>query len=118
MIETGKLKIDFQRHLCWRGQEEVHLSPKEFDFLAFMMKHPDELLTHVKLLRTIWGLEYGRELEYLRTYVSMLRKKIEDDPAAELERLFRSEASGRHVILDLIDLTLANQDAINFLERC
>jgi two-component system KDP operon response regulator KdpE len=81
VLETGNLKIDCQRHLCWRGQEEVHFSPKEFDLLAFMMKHPDAVLTHVKLLRTIWGSEYGGELEYLRTYVSMLRKKIEDDPA-------------------------------------
>src|SRR6202035_844695 len=63
------------------GQEEVHLSPKEFDLLGFMMKHPDPVLPHVKLLRTIWGPEYGGELEYLRTYVRMLRKKIEDDPA-------------------------------------
>ena len=46
-----------------------------------MMKHPDAVLTHVNLLRTIWGPEYGGELEYLRTYVSMLRKKIETDPA-------------------------------------
>ena len=38
-------------------------------------------LTHVKLLRAVWGADYGNELEYLRTYVRMLRKKIEDDPA-------------------------------------
>jgi two-component system KDP operon response regulator KdpE len=81
VLETGNLKIDSQRHLCWRRQEEVHLSPKEFALLALMMKHPDAVLTHVKLLRTIWGPEYSGELEYLRTYMRMLRKKIEDDPA-------------------------------------
>jgi hypothetical protein len=43
--------------------------------------------------------------------------RMDSESIAELERLFRSEASGRHVILDLKDLTLANQDAINFLER-
>src|ERR1700694_4054614 len=74
VLETGNVKIDCQRHLCRRGQEEVHLSPKEFDLLAFMMKHPDAVLTHVKLLRTIWGPEYSDELEYLRTYMRMLRK--------------------------------------------
>jgi len=41
----------------------------------------NDQVTHVKLLRTIWGPEYGGELEYLRTYVRTLRKKIEDDPA-------------------------------------
>ena len=38
-------------------------------------------LTHVKLLRSVWGIEYGGELEYLRTYVHTLRKKIEKVPA-------------------------------------
>jgi two-component system KDP operon response regulator KdpE len=38
-------------------------------------------VTHVKLLRTVWGPEYGEELEYFKAYVKTLRKKIEDDPA-------------------------------------
>jgi two-component system KDP operon response regulator KdpE len=79
VLEIGHLKIDFERRLFWRKGEELHLSPKEFDLLAFMMKNAGFPLTHVKLLRSIWGPEYGGELEYLRSYVRMLRKKIEDD---------------------------------------
>ena len=81
VLQAGNLQIDFQRRLLWRGHEEVHLSPTEFDLLAFMMKNAGAPLTHVKLLRSIWGPEYGGELEYLRSYVRMLRKKIENDPA-------------------------------------
>lgn len=81
IFEAGILKLDVQRRQLWRGDEEIHLSPKEFELLAFMMKNAGAPLTHVKLLRTIWGLEYGGELEYLRSYVRMLRKKIEADPA-------------------------------------
>jgi len=81
VLHAGKLKIDLDRRLLWRSDEEVHLSPTEFDLLAFMMKNVGAPLTHVKLLRTIWGPEYGGELEYLRSYVRMLRRKIEDDPA-------------------------------------
>ena len=80
VLEIGNLEIDFERRLFWRDGEEVHLSPREFDLLAFMMKNCGFPLTHVKLLRSIWGPEYGGELEYLRSYVRMLRKKIEDDP--------------------------------------
>ncbi|HTF70459.1 MAG TPA: response regulator transcription factor, partial [Edaphobacter sp.] len=80
-IQAGELKIDLQQRLLWRGGKEIHLSPKEFEVLAFMMKNLGAPLTHVKLLRTIWGPEYGNELEYLRSYVRMLRKKIEKDPA-------------------------------------
>jgi two-component system KDP operon response regulator KdpE len=81
VLDAGHLKIDFQKRLLWRSEEEVHLSPTEFDLLAFMMKNAGAPLTHVRLLRTIWGPEYGNELEYLRAYVRMLRKKIENDPA-------------------------------------
>jgi two-component system KDP operon response regulator KdpE len=81
VLQTGNLKIDFRRRLLWRDEEEIHLSPKEFDLLAFMMKNSGAPLTHLKLLRSIWGPEYGGELEYLRSYVRMLRKKIEGDPA-------------------------------------
>ena len=80
-LVAGGLKLDLRQRMLWRGEEEVHLSPKEFDLLALMMKNSGAPLTHVKLLRTVWGPEYGGELEYLRSYIRMLRKKIEDDPA-------------------------------------
>jgi two-component system KDP operon response regulator KdpE len=81
VLEAGILKMDVGQRRLWRSEEEIHLSPKEFDLLGFMMKNAGAPLTHVKLLRSIWGPEYGGELEYLRTYVRMLRKKIEADPA-------------------------------------
>src|SRR5712691_3666674 len=81
ILQAGNLEMDLQRRLLRRGGEEIHLSPKEFDLMAFMMKNPGVPLTHSKLLRSIWGPEYGNELEYLRSYVRMLRKKIETDPA-------------------------------------
>ena len=81
MIHVGDLNLDLESHTLWHGNDEIHLSPKECDLLAFMMKNVDVLLTHVTLLRSVWGLEYGGELEYLCTYVCGLRKKIEKSPA-------------------------------------
>jgi DNA-binding winged helix-turn-helix (wHTH) protein len=81
VVQVGNLRLDLERHIFWRGDDEVHLSPKEFDLLALMMKNTDVLQPHVKLLRSVWGLEYGGEREYLRTIVFTLRKKIEKDPA-------------------------------------
>jgi two-component system KDP operon response regulator KdpE len=81
VLQAGNVKIDFVRRLLWKGEEQIHLSPIEFDLLAFMMKHAGAPLTHVKLLRSIWGPEYSNELEYLRVYISALRKKIESNPA-------------------------------------
>jgi two-component system KDP operon response regulator KdpE len=81
VLQAGDLEIDFDRRLLKRAGEEIHLTPTEFDLLALLMRNQDMPLTHTKLLRTIWGPEYGEELEYLRAYVRTLRKKIEDDPA-------------------------------------
>ena len=82
VLRAGNLELDLHERLLRRNGEEIHLSPKEFDLLAFMMKNAGAPLTHMKLLRTVWGVDYGNELEYLRSYVRMLRKKIEADPAA------------------------------------
>jgi two-component system KDP operon response regulator KdpE len=81
VLQAGFLTMDLHRRILWRSGTQVHLSPKEFDLLAFMMQNQGAPLTHVRLLRSVWGPEYGNELEYLRSYVRMLRKKIETDPA-------------------------------------
>ena len=80
VILAGDLEIDLQKRLLRRGGAIIHLTPTEFDLLSLLMKNQGMPVTHTKLLRTVWGPEYGEELEYLRAYVKMLRKKIEDDP--------------------------------------
>src|SRR5580658_3456627 len=82
VIQAGTLAMDLHRRILWRAGTQVHLSPKEFDLLAYMMQNQGTPLTHVRLLRSVWGPEYGTELEYLRSYVRILRKKIETDPTS------------------------------------
>jgi two-component system KDP operon response regulator KdpE len=81
VVQAGALAMDLSRRIMWRSGTEVRLSPKQFDLLAYMMQNQGTLLTRTQLLRSVWGPEFGSEVEYLRTYVRMLRKKIEDDPA-------------------------------------
>ncbi len=81
IVSAGDLKINLTRRILWRAAEEIRLSPREFDLMAFLMKNQGAPLTHVRLLRAVWGPNYGHELEYLRSYIRMLRKKIERDPA-------------------------------------
>jgi two-component system KDP operon response regulator KdpE len=80
-LRVGDLEIDFQRRTLLRRGEEIHLSPKEFELLAYMMNHMDAPLTHSTLLHSVWGPEHVSELDYVRAYVRMLRKKIERDPS-------------------------------------
>jgi two-component system, OmpR family, KDP operon response regulator KdpE len=82
ILTAGELEIDIPKRRLTRRGEEIHLSPTEFDLLVFLMKNVGAPLTHTKLLRSVWGPEYGNELEYLRSYIRMLRKKIERNPAS------------------------------------
>jgi two-component system KDP operon response regulator KdpE len=81
ILRTGELEMDLKRRTLKKAGREIRLSPTEFNLLAYLMRRPGVPIGHTKLLRAVWGPEYGRELEYLRTYFKMLRKKIEDDPA-------------------------------------
>jgi two-component system, OmpR family, KDP operon response regulator KdpE len=81
VLQAGDVKIDLQKRLLWKGEEAVRLTPTEFDLLAIMMKHAGTPLTHVTLLRSVWGAECSNEADYLRVYVNRLRKKIENNPA-------------------------------------
>lgn len=81
VIRIGNIELDPARKLVRKAGEPVHLTPTEFDLLRYLMAHAGLPITHVRLLHAVWGPEYGGELEYLRTFVRQLRKKLEDDPA-------------------------------------
>jgi two-component system KDP operon response regulator KdpE len=80
-LRAGDLELDVNRHLLYRQGEIVHLTPTEFELLALLMRNQGTPVTHTKLLRSVWGPEYGAELDYLRSFVKTLRQKIEEDPA-------------------------------------
>lgn len=79
VLKTGDFSIDFPAHKILVRGDEIHLTPKEFDLLAFLVKHPDKVLTHTVLLQKIWGNYYTESPEALRVLVGSLRKKIEKD---------------------------------------
>ena len=60
-------------------ERSVHLTPKEFDLLAYLARHPGKVLTHRVLLSAIWGPNSTEQPEYLRVFVGHLRKKLEPD---------------------------------------
>ena len=81
VITIGEITLDSTRRLVQKSGQTVHLTPKEFDLLHHLMKHAGLPMMHARLLNAVWGPEYGNELEYLRTVISQLRKKLEDDSA-------------------------------------
>ena len=81
VIRVGEIMLDPGRRTVMRGDKAVHFTPKEFELLHHLMVHAGRPIHHNRLLSKVWGPEYGGELEYLRTYIHQLRKKLEDDPA-------------------------------------
>jgi two-component system KDP operon response regulator KdpE len=81
-ILIGGIELDPARRIVRKAGEALRLTPKEFDLLHYLMCRPGLPVAHVKLLRAVWGEEYGQELEYLRTFVHQLRKKLECDPSS------------------------------------
>lgn len=80
-ISIGDVDLDPARREVRKAGVLIHLTPKEFDLLHYLMAHAGLPITHRQLLNAVWGLEYSGEVEYLRTFMRQLRKKIEDNPA-------------------------------------
>ena len=80
-VTVGAIELDPVHRSVAKGGAPLHLTPKEFEVLEFLMRHAGAPVRHQALLQAVWGPEYGGEVEYLRTFVRQLRKKLEDDPA-------------------------------------
>lgn len=80
VLDLGDIQVHpTDRRVMVRGQA-VRLTPKEFDLLVYLASNPNVTIAHTKLLQAVWGPDYGDQVEYLRTFVNQLRKKIEADP--------------------------------------
>lgn len=79
-IRHGQIELDPVKYRVQKRGRSIHLTPKEFEMLHYLMVHAGEPIPHARLLKSVWGPEYGNELEYLRTFIRQLRMKIEDDP--------------------------------------
>jgi two-component system KDP operon response regulator KdpE len=80
-LQLGDLVIDYDRHRVVRGEDDIRLTPKEFELLALLARNADRVLTHRAILKAIWGPNAVDQPEHLWVLVGQLRKKIEPDPA-------------------------------------
>lgn len=81
IITQDNLVIDFDKHEVTVDHERVDLSPTEFRLLSVLARHKGRVLPHDFLLTQVWGPEYIGEIDYLRLYISYLRRKLEKDPS-------------------------------------
>ncbi|HKQ75344.1 MAG TPA: response regulator transcription factor [Blastocatellia bacterium] len=81
VLQVGDFQADLESHSLKVRGAEVHLTPKEYELLVHLIRHPNKVLTHRALLGAVWGGDYVEQTEYLRVFIGQLRKKIEADSA-------------------------------------
>jgi two-component system KDP operon response regulator KdpE len=79
-IRIGELELDTVRYQVRKCGRLIHLTPKEFKVLRYLMMNAGKAIPHARLLSAVWGPGCGSESVYVRIIVSQLRRKIEDDP--------------------------------------
>jgi two-component system KDP operon response regulator KdpE len=81
VLQVDDLKMDLSRRLVTVGEEQVSLTPTEYEILRLLLQNAGKVLTHRQLLRQVWGTAYESEMHILRVNISNLRRKIEADPS-------------------------------------
>ena len=81
ICEFGGVRVDLARRSVEKNGQPLHLTPIEFRLLTALLAHPDCVLTHRQLLKTVWGPSHAEDSHYVRVYMGHLRRKIEEDPS-------------------------------------
>ena len=80
VFQVGELKIELTKRRVFVGEQEVSLTPIEFNLLGVLGRHAGFVVTHRQLLEQVWGPSYIEHSHYLRIYMGQLRHKLEADP--------------------------------------
>lgn len=80
-ITIGPLIVDFAQRLVYVNDQEIKLTPTEYDLLKIFIQHRGKIMTQQMLLTQVWGTNHDTKSHYLHVYIGHLRRKIEPDPA-------------------------------------
>src|SRR3989475_11278638 len=81
IVRFDDVEINFNLRRGGCGERATRPQPQENQILQHLLSHPNVPISHTKLLQSVWGPDYGDEVEYLRVFVNQLRKKIETNPS-------------------------------------
>ncbi len=84
IFRTGALAVDLVNRHVHVGDKEIHLSPKEYSLLRFLVMHAGKVVTHQQLLQEVWGAAHLHDVQYLRVVIRQLRQKLELEGSPEL----------------------------------
>ena len=76
-VEVGDLRLDRGQHRCWRGEEEIELTPREFDLLAALLDAAGQAVPKADLIEKVWGPRFEGDPNIVEVYIGYLRKKVD-----------------------------------------
>jgi two-component system, OmpR family, KDP operon response regulator KdpE len=97
IFHSGPLAVDLVSRKIMLGATEVHLSPKEFSLLRFLVMHAGRVVTHQQLLKEVWGPANVEDIQYLRVLMRQLRRKLES-PSARVQLLVTEAGVGYRLL--------------------
>jgi DNA-binding response OmpR family regulator len=77
-LEVGRINLDFRTREVNRAGRGVKLTAREFELLAYLMRHPDQVLSRAQILNAVWGYDYDPGTNVLDVYIGYLRRKLAD----------------------------------------
>jgi DNA-binding response OmpR family regulator len=81
-LEVDGISMDLRTRRVRRGPREVSLTAREFELLAYLMRHPDQVLSREQILNAVWGFDFDPGTKVLEVYIGYLRRKLDGDPGA------------------------------------
>ncbi len=95
-FRRDSVKVDLLGRRVWAGDDEVVLTPREYDLLAVLVRNAGRVITHQQLLSMVWGTKHAEDTQYLRVHISHLRQKLGPQAAG----LIRTEAGIGYRLLE------------------
>ncbi|HRQ42303.1 MAG TPA: response regulator transcription factor [Chloroflexota bacterium] len=97
-ITVGDLFIDLANRTVKLAGEQVHFTPIEYDILRLLATHPGKIMSHRAILTQVWGSDYADMTHYVRIYINQIRKKLHEDPAANVRYILNEPGIGYRFI--------------------
>jgi DNA-binding response OmpR family regulator len=83
VLEAADIRMDLRTRRVERDGHEVKLTAREFEVLAYLMRHPDQVLSREQILNAVWGFDFDPGTKVLEVYVGYLRRKLGDTEEAD-----------------------------------
>ena len=87
-LEVGGLKLDLDKHICYKNGKQINLTPREFDILSLILSKKGAIVKREEVLTKIWGTDVSLETRTIDMHINSIRKKIGDTNASVIVTLY------------------------------